>query len=316
MSKSKDIILTRLRENRGRFLSGNILSSELGISRAAIWKHIRELRLNGYQVSAISSQGYRLEREPDLLNTDKLEGSSIYYYQSVESTNMTARLIAEEGAPNYSIVVAEEQKSGRGRLGRDWFSPRANGLWFSMLLRPQMLTPARAAPVTLVAAAVLANQINDQFNLPMKVKWPNDLLIRGRKAGGILTELKGELDRIDYLIVGIGMNINQQELDFPKGLRKIATSLHIESGDLFNRTDLLLSIRNKLARAFNLFFTEGFVPFYMPWKKHNVTLGQKVTLSWQGGLLQGKALQLTKDGALQIQDNRGTIHTVNYGELI
>ncbi len=316
MSKNKDLILSRLRDKEGQYLSGALLCSEIGISRAAIWKHVRSLRQNGYQISALPNRGYRLDREPDLLNIEKFKQRSIYYYQAVDSTNLTARLLAEEGAPNYSIVVAEEQKNGRGRLGRSWFSPKANGLWFSILLRPRMLIPTQAAPVTLVAAAVLANQINNQYGLPMKVKWPNDLLIRGKKAGGILTELKGELDQIEYLIIGIGLNINQQEQDFPKGLRKVATSLHIESGKLFNRTDLLLSFRDNLVKAFNLFLNEGFVPFYMPWKKYNITLGQRVTLSWQGGLLQGKALHLTKEGALQIQDNRGEIHTINYGELI
>ncbi len=316
MSENKELILSRLRDKRGQYLSGALLSDEIGVSRAAVWKQVCALRQNGYQISAMPNKGYRLVREPDLLNIEKFDGKSIHYYETVDSTNLTLRMLAEEGAPNYTIVTAEEQTLGRGRLGRSWFSPRAKGLWFSILLRPRNLTPARVAPITLVAAATLANQINNQYDVAIKLKWPNDLLLKGKKAGGILTELKGELDQVEYLIIGIGLNINQQEEDFPKGLRKVATSLHIESGRFLNRTDLLLMVRDNLARAFNLFLSEGFMPFYMPWKKHNVTLGQRVTLSWKGGLLQGKALHLTKEGALQIQDNRGVIHTVNYGELI
>ncbi len=316
MAKNRDEILGRLLENRGRYISGGSLSSDLKISRTAVWKQVSELRKKGYLISAIPNQGYRLEREPVLLDSEKLRGSSIFYYQSVDSTNLIARRHAEEGAPGYSIVVAEEQEKGRGRLGRSWFSPRASGLWFSMILRPHMLTPANAGPVTLVAAAILANHFAGQYGLPLKIKWPNDLLIRGKKVGGILTELRGELDLVEYLVVGIGINVNQEQEEFPKDLRKISTSLSIESGEIYNRTDLLLSLRDSLVRGFNRFFTDGFAPFYMPWKKYNVTLGQKVTLSWQGGLLQGKALQLTLNGALQIQDNRGEIHTINYGELI
>ncbi len=316
MGKSREAILARLRENQEQYLPGDLLSSGLGISRAAVWKQIRELRKDGYRINAVPNRGYRLEKEPDFLEAKKLEDSSIYYYHSVDSTNRVARRLADDGAPNYSTVVAEEQLEGRGRLGRSWFSPAASGIWLSIILRPQMLIPSQAAPVTLVTAAILANLINNHYNLPLKVKWPNDLLLKDKKVGGILTELKGELDKIEYLIVGIGLNINQQQQDFPKGLRKVATSLHIESGEYFNRTDIIVAIRDNLVRAFNIFFNEGFPPFYMTWKKYNVTLGQKVTLSWKGGLLQGKAILLTREGALQIQDNRGEIYTVNYGELI
>ncbi len=316
MSKSKEIILGELRKNRGRYLSGSSLSENLNISRTAVWKHIRELRQKGYFIDAVPRKGYRLLREPVQLDADKLESSGFYYFQSLDSTNTTARKLAEEGIPNYSIVVSEQQLHGRGRRGREWFSPKASGLWFSIILRPHALSPSQAAPVTPVTAAVLANLFNNYYEMPLKIKWPNDLLLRGKKVGGILTELKGELDHIEYLIVGVGLNVNQQLEVFPKNLRKIVTSLYLENGIHFNRTDLLFSIRDSLVRGFNLFFTEGFAPFYLPWKEHNVTLGHTVTLSWQGGLLQGKALHITLDGALQIQDNRGKIHTINYGELI
>ena len=316
MSESKEIILNELRKNRDCYLSGSRLSEGLNISRAAVWKHIRELRQKGYSIDAVPRQGYRLIREPVHLDAKELEGSGIYYFQSLDSTNTTARILAEEGVPNYSIVVSEQQIQGRGRRGREWFSPKSSGLWFSIILRPYELSPSQAAPVTLVTSAIVANLFNNYYELPMKIKWPNDLLLRGKKVGGILTELKGELDHVEYLIVGVGLNVNQQLEDFPKNLRKIATSLYLENNQYYNRTDLLLNIRDSMVRGFNLFFTEGFTPFYLPWKEHNITLGHIVTLSWQGGILQGKALHITLDGSLQIQDNRGEIHTINYGELI
>lgn len=316
MAESKEIILNELRKNRDCYLSGSRLSEELGVSRAAVWKHIRELRRKGYSIDAVPRQGYRLIREPVQLNAEELEGSGIYYFQSLDSTNTTARKLAEEGVPNYSIVVSEQQIQGRGRRGREWFSPKSSGLWFSIILRPYELSPSQAAPVTLVTSAIMANLFNNYYEVPMKIKWPNDLLLRGKKVGGILTELKGELDQVEYLIVGVGLNVNQQLEDFPKNLRKIATSLYLENNQHYNRTDLLLRIRDSMVRGFNMFFTEGFTPFYLPWKEHNNTLGRIVTLSWQGGILQGKALHITLDGSLQIQDNRGEIHTINYGELI
>ncbi|MGM0652207.1 MAG: biotin--[acetyl-CoA-carboxylase] ligase [Bacillota bacterium] len=316
MTEKKEIILAGLRKNRDRYLSGSHLSEDLNISRAAVWKHVQKLRAKGYSIDAIPRQGYRLIREPVQLDVEKLEGSGFYYYQTLDSTNTTARKLAEDGAPNYSIVVSEQQVHGRGRRGREWFSPKASGLWFSIILRPHELSPSQTAPVTLVTAAILANLFNNYYELPLKIKWPNDLLLRRKKIGGILTELKGELDQVEYLIVGVGLNVSQKLEDFPKNLRKIVTSLHLENDAYFNRTDLLLKIRDSLVNGFNLFFTEGFTPFYLPWKENNVTLGQIVTLSWQGGIIQGKALHITLDGALQIQDNRGKIHTINYGELI
>ncbi|MFU8795638.1 MAG: biotin--[acetyl-CoA-carboxylase] ligase [Dethiobacteria bacterium] len=242
-------------------------------------------------------------------------GKNIYYYPTVDSTNQAMHRLAKEGVPTYSIALAEEQLEGRGRLGRSWFSPPGSGLWFSMLIRPMMLTPAGASPLTLVTAAVMAAHLNDHYNLPVKVKWPNDLLIDGKKAGGILTELKGDPDRVEYLIVGIGLNVNQQLNDFPAELDRQSTSLYIASGLKINRLDLFLSLRDELLNAYPLFLKEGFTPFRDLWKENNTTLGQEVTLNWDGGKLEGKALDLTETGALLISDKDGQIHIINYGEI-
>ncbi len=263
-----------------------------------------------------SSYGNKLDDKPDLLDLKKFENKNIYYYETVDSTNLIARRLAGEGAPNFSTVVAEEQQEGRGRLGRSWFSPRGTGLWFSIILRPDISSQADAAPVTLVTAAVLADYLRDHLDLPVLVKWPNDLLVGKKKTGGILTEIKGELNRVSYLVVGVGLNINQQENDFPAELCPRATSLSIEKGKLFNRTELFLSIKNELEKAYRLFFAEGFSPFYQLWKKYNSTLGQNITVSRPGGILRGKALDLTEDGALLLQDERGDIRIINYGEII
>ncbi len=267
----------------------------------------------------IDNSGKQLERldtKPALLDLKNLESKNIYYFGTVDSTNLIIRRLAAEGAPNFSTAVAEEQQEGRGRLGRSWFSPRGTGLWFSMLLRPDISNRIDITPVTLVTAAVLANYFREVHNLPVLVKWPNDLLLSGKKIGGTLTEIIGIPDRPGYLVTGIGLNINQQEIDFPGELRLRATSLALESGNFYNRTELFLAIKETLEKAYRLFFSEGFPPFQKLWKKHSSTLGQDVTLSWTGGTMRGKALDLSKHGELLLQDEQGKIHTVNYGELI
>ncbi|MGM0689012.1 MAG: biotin--[acetyl-CoA-carboxylase] ligase [Bacillota bacterium] len=258
----------------------------------------------------------RLDGTPDMLDLQGLESNNIYYYKSVDSTNLVARKLAGEGASAFSTVVAEEQKKGRGRLGRYWFSPPGKGLWFSMLLRPDVPGHFDASPATLVAAAVLADFFRTHYELPVLVKWPNDLLIGKKKMGGILTDIKTEPGIIHYLIVGIGLNINQLKTDFPAEIQQKSTSLLIETGRLFYRTDLFLSIRSKLEKAYHLFFAEGFSPFSGIWEKNNATLGQTVTVSWPGGSMRGKAVGLAGNGALLLQDKEGDIHTFNYGELI
>lgn len=242
-------------------------------------------------------------------------GKNIYYYQTVDSTNLAIRRLADEGAPSCSIVLAEEQQKGRGRLGRSWFSPPGCGLWFSILLRPRMLNPVNAAPITLVTAAIVAENLRNHHNLPVNVKWPNDLLFDAKKLGGILTELKGEPDRVEYIIVGIGLNVNQQPGDFPAELGMQSASLYMAGGRLIDRIDLFLSLRNDLLKAYALFFRNGFTPFRDLWKKNNRTLGQEVTVNWPGGKLEGKALDLTENGSLLIEDKQGQINIVNYGEI-
>ncbi len=243
------------------------------------------------------------------------ENKNIYYFNSIDSTNQAVRRLAEQDAAHFSIVIAEEQLAGRGRLGRSWFSPPYSGLWFSILLRPKLLTPPNAAQITLVTAVVIASYLRDHHGLEVKIKWPNDLLLENKKVGGILTELKGKPDHIEYLIVGIGLNINQQQSDFPTNLGLQAASLSTISGQLYDRTELFLSLRDDLIKGYGLFFSNGFNPFYHLWKKYTITLGKKVTITWPGGTLAGEALDLTEEGALLVKDSLGNTKIINYGEI-
>lgn len=311
----KKNILDYLQNNRDRHMSGNAISKELGISRAAVWKQICNLRREGYRINARPNCGYRLEEEPDRLNKDLLEERGIMYYREVDSTNLVVRRLAEEGCPSYTTVIAEEQLQGRGRLGRDWFSPACSGLWFSVVLRPEKITLANAAPVTLVTAATLANNLKNKQGLAVKIKWPNDLLINAKKFGGILSEVKGEPDRIEYLIIGVGLNVNQQADDFPADLKKQATSLLLESGRAFDRTSLFFSLWENLCRAYDLFMEEGFTPFRESLLSCQAFLGREVKVTWSGGTLVGLAVDLDRDGSLLVKDKKGAVQRIYYGEI-
>lgn len=316
MSKSKELIIKHLRNNKGAYLSGAYLSSTLNISRSAVWKNVNELRNYGYLIDAKAGYGYRLESEPDRLESELLLNNNMHYLKTVDSTNLEARRIAEKDEGLECIIVAEEQLKGRGRIGSSWYSPPHSGLWFSMLLRPEFISPAKTTSITLVIAAVLAEFFNGKYTIPAKVKWPNDLLVGNKKIGGILTEIKGESDRIEYLIIGIGLNVNQQLSDFPVELEPLASSLYLQSGRFINRTELLLDLTDELKTACALFFREGFAPFYQLWKKNNATLGRHVTVKYGAKTLNGKAIDIKKDGALLLQDNLGINHIINYGDII
>lgn len=241
---------------------------------------------------------------------------NIYSYRSLDSTNLTARRLAEEGAPSYSIVIADEQKAGRGRQGRSWFSPPGLGLWFSIILRSEDLSPYEIAPITLVTAAVLASYFRKAHKIDTMVKWPNDLLVKGAKIGGILTESRMIKEGSGYLVVvGIGLNINQGQDDFPPQLKDLSTSLFRITGKIYNRKDLFLSIRKELFKAYRLFFVEGFTPFQELWEKQSSTLGRTVKITWPGGTLKGEALGLKHDGALLIKDSENIIHQLHHGEI-
>ncbi|MDQ6630663.1 MAG: biotin--[acetyl-CoA-carboxylase] ligase, partial [Verrucomicrobiota bacterium] len=247
-------ILTALRESEDGSVSGAELSQKLGISRAAIWARIEEMRLLGYDISASPHLGYRLVNVPDVLHADdlgsrlgktKIIGRDIRVFEETTSTNDVMEKLARDGVQEGAVVFAESQTKGRGRLGRKWMSPPRQGLWFSILLRPDFL-PQNTTQLTVAAATALARAIRLQTNLTPEIKWPNDILICGKKVAGILTELRAELDHVKYVILGIGLDVNLRATEFPADLRKLATSLKIESGQHVNRAELAATILREL----------------------------------------------------------------------
>ncbi len=304
----RERVLELLREKQGEFVSGEDLSSKLGISRTAVWKHIQGLRREGYRIEARPRQGYLLSSLPDLLvprelirelARDRL-GSEIHHYQTLDSTNRKAKDLAAHGAAEGTVVIAEEQTAGAGRMGRNWFSPAGKGIWMSVILRPTML-PADAPKITLLSAVATVRAIEDLYGLPAAIKWPNDVLISGKKVCGILTEMVGEMDALHYLVVGIGINANLEERDFPPPLRRRATSLKVELGRKVDRRALTVQCLRKLGQVYTLLEEEGFAPVLRLWKRYSATLGEQVVVQTPSERIEGRAVDVDADGALWVQ---------------
>ena len=316
MKRATNRILDALRGSRDSYLSGDYLGRITGTSRAAVWKQIRSLREKGYSIEGVPRLGYRLLSEPDLLDHDAVKNEGFYSYSTLDSTNREARRQAGNINSFFSVFVSEEQTRGRGRLERSWASYPGRGLWFSLLLKPGRLNPATAAPVTLTAASVIASHFNRELHIPVKIKWPNDLLLKGKKMGGILTEMISDPDGVKELIIGIGLNINHEENDFPEEIRPGATSAFTFRGERLDRTKLLLSLCKELEPALCIFCHEGFEPFYQTWIEFNCTLGQKVTVNRGGEVIHGLAVSLDHEGNLVLEESSGKLRHINYGEIL
>lgn len=248
-------------------------------------------------------------------NGKLLNASSVNYYPLLGSTNTEALRLAEKGAPQGTVVLADAQSAGRGRKGRSWHSIPGKGIYFSLLLRPSGISPAGAAPVTLAAAASAARLLRTLTGVRVLVKWPNDLLAGPKKVGGILMEARVDRQELRYLVLGMGLNVSHQAGDFPAGLREGATSLYLESGQVFERTALLIDLLKDLRRSLDLFFKEGFASFQPLWKELSATLDSEVKVAGPGEKLRGWAVDLDAEGALLVEDGCGQRHRIFCGEL-
>jgi BirA family transcriptional regulator, biotin operon repressor / biotin---[acetyl-CoA-carboxylase] ligase len=317
-------ILSALRLAGAAGVSGVELSQKLKISRAAIWARVEDLRALGYQIEATPHQGYRLQATPDLLHADDLIsrldktrtiGRDIRVFQETTSTNDVIERVARDGVKEGVVVLAEGQTKGRGRLGRKWASPSGKGLWLSILLRPQ-LRPQEATQVTVVAATALRRAICLQTGLEPKIKWPNDILVNGKKVAGILTELTAELDRINYLVLGIGVDVNCNPGDFPVEVRKSATSLKIELGHPVPRAELAVSLLRELELDYQHLCHGRFSTVADEWEAHCSTLGRQVLIRTGERQLRGRAEALDEDGSLLLRTDHGHLERIVGGDVI
>lgn len=313
-------ILELLRRQEG-FLSGEDIGRELSITRAAVWKGIKKLREEGYEIEAVTNRGYRLTNPETMYNKRELEqglktktmGQSIYFYEETDTTNNRARELALEGAPEGTLVVAEKQTAGRGRRGKVWESPLGTGIWMSLVLRPQIM-PAEASVLTLLCGLATAEAIEAETGLSAGIKWPNDILINGKKAVGILTEMDCEMSQVHFVIPGIGINVNTAS--FPPEIAEIATSLYLECGKTISRRRLVHKVLERLEEHYETFLRTGsFTAMLEDYRKHCITLGKEVHVLGREPFF-AEALDITPEGELLVRraDN-GKEEVVFSGEV-
>lgn len=300
-------------KNASDFLSGEDLSKELGVSRTAVWKHIKILRAEGYLIESITKKGHRLISSPEAVYGEevsfglktKILGSKIYFKESVDSTNNIAKKFADEGCVEGFTVITEKQTGGKGRLNRPWQSPSKVGIWMSVVLRPKV-EPTKAPQIALLTAAAVASAIESYTKLPAQIKWPNDILISGKKVCGILTEMKAEMEFIHYCVIGIGINVNTNAPDFPEELLNKAASLKMFAGQEIGRAGLVRVILEELEKLYFDWQENGFAPILELWLKKSCTLGHKVVVNTPAGIsIKGFAKSLDESGALIIETEQG-----------
>jgi BirA family biotin operon repressor/biotin-[acetyl-CoA-carboxylase] ligase len=317
-----DEILQLLREHSSDFLSGEEMSRRLGVTRTAVWKRLQRLRALGYEIEASTRSGYRLIRSPDLLTPLEIKpllktnwiGQTIHYFQSIDSTNSKAYQLATQGAEEGEVVIAESQKKGRGRLGRHWVSPPFLNLYLSLILRPQ-IPPHQASLITLMAAVATASAIERYADLIPLIKWPNDILLSGRKVAGLLNEIHSEIDRIHFVILGIGVNLNMGEKMFSKELREVATCLEREVGQTISRKTFLLSLLEELEKWYTIFLKEGGAPVLKAWRDRAKIKGKRVDVTSFGETLSGVAVEVDSDGALILEMKDGKRRRIVAGDV-
>jgi BirA family biotin operon repressor/biotin-[acetyl-CoA-carboxylase] ligase len=315
-------ILKLLKNSGDNFVSGQKISEEFGVSRAAIWKHINSIKEAGYVIEAISRKGYRIISSPDILTfeeiknflTTKYIGKKIIHYESINSTNSKAKELAEKNEEHGTVIISEEQTLGRGRLGRNWVSPKYKGIWMSIILRPNIITQS-ASLITLVGAAATQRAIK-KMEIETSIKWPNDIVINSKKVCGILTEMSGEIDHINYLVMGIGINVNLEEEDIPMDIKNIATSLKLETGKHIDRKLLLANILNEFEDLYNDFVLNGNIKETIDiCRKNSILIGKEIQLVNRGKVKIAKAIDISDKGELIIENDQGIIELIVSGEV-
>lgn len=314
-------ILEILRAQGNQPLSGEKISKLLGVSRMAVWKHVKSLKEEGYSILTVGKKGYVLEEVPDKLLPQELAvnlrtewlGHNIIYQESVQSTNDVAKLEAQNGAIHGTVVVAEEQLKGRGRIQRGWYSPKGEGLWLSVILRPDWL-PQEAAKCTLMAAVVLHRVFAKLYALNVGIKWPNDIFIDNKKLVGILTEMNAQMDGINYIVIGTGINVNLNREKIPAELQDVAIGLSTVLGKKIDRVELFAEVCKQYEKIYAEVTETGFGNILDEWRKYSITLNREVLVKGIKESYVGKAVDIDADGALLVE-SEGQLKTVLAGDV-
>lgn len=312
-------ILTVLRNTEG-YVSGQELCRNLGVSRTAVWKVIGKLRQEGYVIDAVPNKGYCLKQIPDILTKEQLTSlintewiaREIQSFEELDSTNTYAKQIADS-VPDGTLVVAEVQNQGKGSKGRGWESKGGYGIWMSLILKPNILPPD-ASKLTLVAALSTARACRQYTQLPVQIKWPNDIVCDGKKLCGILTEMSAELNYVNHIVLGIGINVNS--MDFSQELQERATSLYLETGREWNRGLLIREIMNCFEEDYRTFLKNSSLEELLDeYIAYSVTLGSPIQVLDRNGSYDGTAININKDGHLVVRKSDGSLQTVFADEV-
>ncbi len=315
-------ILKLLRESDG-YVSGQRLCEEFGVSRTAVWKAINQLKEEGYHVEAVKNRGYRIVDIPDVMSEEELKslltgktrwaGQEIYYYSDTDSTNIRTKELGEKGAPHGTLVVAGQQSKGRGRRGRGWESPPGSSIYMSILLRPGFL-PARAPMLTLVMAYSTAEALRAETGAKVRIKWPNDIVLNGKKLVGILTEMSTEIDYINHVVIGVGVNVNMAS--FSEEIAKTATSLRIETGQIIKRSTLIVEIMKHFEKNYELYLrTEDLSGIREDYNRLLVNCGKEVRILGSREPYEAVALGINDNGELLVRKQDGSEEAVYAGEV-
>ena len=305
-------ILGLLKKAGDTYISGEEIAEKLGVTRTAVWKHIKELRRAGYDIESQSRSGYALKGTPDVLTPEEIApllagslfGTNILYHEETRSTNEDAKAAANAGAPDGTLVVTEFQGTGHGRLSRGWFCPKGEGVLFSVVLRPTAFLPQEAPKCTLLAAVAVARAIRG-LGIDVGIKWPNDILAGGKKLVGILTEMSAEMERIHYIVIGTGINVNIAPAEFSPDIKDMATSLSILAGHAVDRRQLLAAILCEMEALYAAAQEQGFAPIFDAWRELSVTLGKDVRVLGVGETFEGRAADIDETGALLVDTEHG-----------
>ncbi|MFH0764150.1 MAG: biotin--[acetyl-CoA-carboxylase] ligase [Candidatus Omnitrophota bacterium] len=317
-------ILGILRSNTDSHVSGEELCKLAGISRAAIWKHIEKLRAEGYDIEASPHLGYRLIGIPDSLIPDEIKwklktrliGKSLISYKKVDSTNTVAYGLAEKGSKDGTVILAEEQALGKGRQGRRWASPSKGGIYLSCILRPG-ITPNEIPKITLLSAVAAAKSIRQLTGLNAMIKWPNDILVNTRKVCGILTEMKAEQDMVDFIIIGIGINVNTPIRLLPKGASSLKEELRrAGKAEDLSRIELTGRVLENLESDYFLMKKNGFKPVIEEWKELSAMLGSRIKVIMQNRQFEGQVHNIDEHGSLVVRTESGVLEKVSSGDIV
>lgn len=316
----KKKILNILKKYEDEYVSGERLSEEFGITRAGIWKHMKSLKEAGYEIESVSNKGYKLIGTPDRIDEEEVTpflktkyiGRVFTHFEEIDSTNMEAKRMCAKSAIDGMVITAEAQTKGKGRLGRQWQSPRSTGIWMSVVLTPD-ISPVLASKTTIIGAAAVYNALKD-MGIEAGIKWPNDIVVDGKKVCGILTEMNAEMDRINYIVLGIGINVNME--DFPEELKEKATSLKLQLNEEVSRKKLTAKVLNYIEYYYDLFKSTGSIKEVINiCRKGSVLIGKEVKVISGGKETICTAIDIDEDGELIVKHEDGTFHKVLSGEV-